>query len=177
MSDDAPKYKDHDFPYQYKTIPDRIMILGNTTDTAASVLYDVKFSVITNKEILPIIIGSSTTNVTAERIVIGLQIDMKEGIRFFSTKEISDKSTVQSIAEYEGENVPYEELEENDIRQSNIDKLGQPHLPYPHTGPSIIYLRNIFHSSTCLEHINDLYPICREAVKSGLASVTVIYSR
>ena len=29
MSDDAPKYMDHDFPLSYKTIPDGIMILSN----------------------------------------------------------------------------------------------------------------------------------------------------
>ena len=33
MTDDAPKYLDHDFPLPYKTIPDGIMILSSNNDT------------------------------------------------------------------------------------------------------------------------------------------------
>ena len=48
------------------------------------------------------------------------------------------------------------------------DKHGREHLRYPHTGPVIIYIRNnVFHENTCLENINDLYPICMEAVRNG----------
>ena len=45
MTDDAPRYKDHDFPLKYKTIPDGIMILGDAlnifpTSTAKSTMSD-----------------------------------------------------------------------------------------------------------------------------------------
>ena len=58
---------------------------------------------------------------------------------------------------------------------SVTDKLGRAHIPYPHTGPPIIYLRNnFFHSNTCLEHINDLLPICKESVNMGKTCFMVI---
>ena len=48
------------------------------------------------------------------------------------------------------------------------NKSGREHIKYRRTGPSIIYLRNnFFHGSTCLEHVNDLFPISKESVKKG----------
>ena len=58
---------------------------------------------------------------------------------------------------------------------SKTDKLGRPHVSYPHTGPAVVYLRNnYFHANTCLEHINDLLPIVDEGVKKGKTCLTVI---
>ena len=38
-----------------------------------------------------------------------------------------------------------------------------------------MYLKNnIFRKSACLDHVNDLFPICKEAVKNGIVSFTVI---
>ena len=60
------------------------------------------------------------------------------------------------------------ELPESDVTSDIQDKHGRRHLKYPHTGPMVVYLRNnIFHNSTCLEHVNDLFPICSKAVKNG----------
>ena len=54
--------------------------------------------------------------------------------------------------------------EENIIQ----DRLGRKHLKYSHSGTLVTFIRNnIFHGSTSLEHINDLYPICVEAVNNG----------
>ena len=66
----------------------------------------------------------------------------------------------------------------HDINHDNgnvIDAPGRSHLEYPQTGPSVVYLRNNFlHSSTCIEHINDLYPICTEATRNGVSSILII---
>ena len=57
-----------------------------------------------------------------------------------------------------------------------MDKHGREHVLYPYTGPSLIYLRNnVFHNNTCLEYIDDLYPICSESLKQG-KSVFVLIS-
>ena len=49
------------------------------------------------------------------------------------------------------------------------DNLDRPSLHYPHTSPSIVYLQNnIFQANTCLDHINDLLGIYKEAVKKVL---------
>lgn len=54
-------------------------------------------------------------------------------------------------------------------------EVGQVHLLYPHTNSSLVHLRNnIFHINTCLHHINYSFLICKEAVKNGIVSFTVI---
>ena len=59
--------------------------------------------------------------------------------------------------------------------KSEKDKHGREHVPYPHTGPSIVYLRNnFFHYNTCLEYVNDLYPMCCESRKRGKTIFIVI---
>ena len=52
------------------------------------------------------------------------------------------------------------------------DESGREHEKYPHTGPSIVYLR--IHGSTCLEHVDDLFPICKESVQKGKTDFFVI---
>ena len=60
-------------------------------------------------------------------------------------------------------------------KESEKDKHRREHVPYPHTGPSIVYLRNnIFHNKTCLKHVSNLYPICCESRKRGKTIFIVI---
>ena len=50
---------------------------------------------------------------------------------------------------------PSEEVEDSiaEILPCSKDEFGREHVIYPHTGPSIVYLRNnFFHENTCLEH-------------------------
>ena len=48
------------------------------------------------------------------------------------------------------------------------DESRREHVKYPYTGPSFVYLgNNFFHGSTCLEHVNDLFPIYKESVQNG----------
>ena len=55
------------------------------------------------------------------------------------------------------------------------DKLGRDHVKFPNTGPSVIYLRNnFFHDVTCLEHVNDLAPLCTEMRKIGKGNMIII---
>ena len=55
------------------------------------------------------------------------------------------------------------------------DTLGRKHLKCAYTGPIVTYIRNnIFHNNICLEHVNDLLPICVESVKNG-KTVLVCY--
>ena len=54
------------------------------------------------------------------------------------------------------------------------DYLYRERIQCPHSGPSLVYLRNnFFHISTCSDHTNDLYPIYCEAVKQKRSSVLV----
>ena len=48
-------------------------------------------------------------------------------------------------------------------------------MPYPHTGPAIVFLRNnFFHGNTCLQHINDIFPVCTQKVKKGKRNLIII---
>ena len=48
-------------------------------------------------------------------------------------------------------------------------------MPYPHTGPAIVCLRNnFFHGNTCLQHINDIFPVCTQKVKKGKRNLIII---
>ena len=145
---------------------------------SVSMLYSITFSIITNTDILPVIIvHHSSKTISSKCIFLGLQIDGPDKMSFFPTIEISDKSSFVSMGEFEG--AQNDETDDtHDINHDNgnvIDVLGRSHLEYPHTGPSVVYLRNNFlHSSTCIEHINDLFPICTEATRNGVSSILVI---
>ena len=63
------------------------------------------------------------------------------------------------------------------MKSRKIDELVREHVLYPHTGPSIVHLRNnVFHNNTCLEHVNDLFPICIESKKKKGKSVFTLIS-
>ena len=91
-------------------------------------------------------------------------IDYPESLKTFRDSEEDD------------DNASSEEVESLlEEHSSKTDKLGRDHLPYHHTGPSIIYLRNnFFHSNICLEHINNLFPICKKSVIRGKTCFMVI---
>ena len=86
--------------------------------------------------------------------IFGIADDGPDKMSFFPTLEISDKSSFVSMGEFEG--AQNDETDDtHDINHDNgnvIDSLGRSHLEYPHTGPSVVYLRNNFlHSSTCID--------------------------
>ena len=83
---------------------------------------------------------------------------------------IKEKSDLITVGEYEERELQQQDKVAHPVEEPSDmqDKYGRGHLKYPHTGPILVYLRNnIFHGSTCLEHVNDLFPICSNAVKDG----------
>ena len=55
------------------------------------------------------------------------------------------------------------------------DKIGRNHNNCPHSGPSVIYLRNnCFYEMTALEHINDFAPLCFDAIENGKRNMIII---
>ena len=72
------------------------------------------------------------------------------------TEPISDEQFLQTFANVESGNT----LTDKDESITMInDESRREHVKYPHTGPSIVYLRNnVFHGSICLEQVNDLFP-------------------
>ena len=54
-------------------------------------------------------------------------------------------------------------------------KLGRNHIKCPHSGSSVIYLRNnLFHEMTALEHIKDLAPLPFDAIENGKGNMIII---
>ena len=83
--------------------------------------------------------------------------DYKESkLHTYKIEPIRDEQFLQVFADVQLGNTLTDEDES--ITMVN-DKSGRKHVKYPHTGPSVVYLRNnFFHGSTCLEHGNDLFP-------------------
>ena len=139
-------------------------------------IYDVKIVLYNSITPAPVVIlmNSATTN------VISLAFCYANGQYVFYNISAVNNSELKTFADYEdednGENARYDENDSVlDANSSKTDNLGRIHVSYPHTGPSIVYLRNnYFHSNTCLEHVNDLLPIIKESVKRGKTCFTMI---
>ena len=76
---------------------------------------------------------------------MGLQIDGLDKMSFFPTIEISDKSSFVSMGEFEGaQNDETDDTHNTNHDNGNvIDTQGRSNLEYPHTGPSVVYLRRV----------------------------------
>ena len=281
MSDDAPKYLDHDFPLPYKTIPDGIMMLSNNTEDdifvdddivlqskvtksntfsdietkedsnenqrehlimslfraayeleeeqycifkclslalskkglnkgteeslkreviehitcrdpslkeecerivysskmldlilwSVAEIYDAKIVLYNSKTLAPAVVAmdSNPTN------TISVAFYYVNGGYIFHNITKANLASLNTFGDEEDKLDQQSDEDELEMTSSKTDKLGRPHVSYPHTGPSIVYLRNnYFHENTCLEHINDLFPILNEVVKKGKTCVTLI---
>ena len=98
---------------------------------------------------------------------------------YSSVQKLSNTKDEITVGEYEvkisvtetedsADNLDTENAYEEDLSSFTPDKYGRKHLKYPHSGTLLTFIRNnLFHGSTCLEHINDLYPVCMNSVKNG----------
>ena len=125
--------------------------------------YDVKFIMHNGAKLPPLSVSFSSY----PTYTVTFTIYYKESKWYTSEIEsISDEQFLQTFADVESGNTLTDEDES--ISMINDDESRREHVKYPHTGPSIVYLRNnFFHGSTCLEHVNDLFPICKESVQKG----------
>ena len=90
--------------------------------------------------------------------------------KFFSVHHVTEPESLTTFEELDQENSNNSISEV--LESSKMDKHGQEHVLYPHTGPSLIYLMcNVFHNNTYLEHINEFYHICSESLKKKALSL------
>ena len=135
--------------------------------SAIANIYDVKFVLYNSVNMSPIILRQSFY--PSYTIVIAVAFENSK-CQFYKITQINDKDYLKTFGdEEEDDDRIAEEL------STKIDKYGREHVPYPHTGPAIVYLRNnFFHGNTCLEHINDLFPVCTQSVKKGKTNLIII---
>ena len=132
--------------------------------------YDVKFVLYNGVYVAPIVISHSFCPVH----VIVFAVKFNDNTCKLCTVTPITKADFLQIFQDEENKVEQENEQELDM-ESEKDKDGGEHVPYLHTGPSIVYLRNnFFQDSTCLEHVNDLYPICCKSRKRGKTIFIVI---
>ena len=132
--------------------------------------YDVKFVLYNGVNLAPIVISHSSCPVH----VVIFAVDFNDNTCKLCTVRPINEVGFLEIFQDEGNKEEQENEQEVNI-ESEKDKHGQEHVPYPHTGPSIVCLRNnFFHDNTCLEHVNDLYPICCESRNRGKTIFIVI---
>ena len=130
-------------------------------------IYDVKFVLYNSVNMSPIILRQSFC--PSYTIVIAVAFENSK-CQFYKITQINDKDYLKTFGdEEEDDDRIDEEL------STKIGKYGREHVPYPHTGQAIVYLRNnFFHGNTCLEHINDLFPVCTQSVKKGKTNLIII---
>ena len=130
-------------------------------------MYYVKFVLYNSLNMSPIILRQSFC--ASYTIVIAVTFESSK-FQFYKITQINDKDYLRTFGdEEEDDDRIDEEL------YTKIDKYGREHVPYPHTGPAIVYLRNnFFHGNTCLEHINDLFPVCTQSVKKEKTNLIII---
>ena len=124
-------------------------------------IFQMKFIIFNNSTLAPIVIGNSVSFNGV--ITIGTLLKNHDELIFFDVSRITDPDSLKTFEEVDASVT----VEQSDQESETInDELDRKHVKYPHTGPSIIYLRNnIFHENTCLEHVNDLFPIFLESIK------------
>ena len=147
----------------------------NSCDTSSSLaeifyamgnIYKVKFVVYNSVKLTPIVLGQSMCPVYS---VVRAANFKDTHLKFHNVVPCEDADAFQTFKDAE------EPLEEISHVSSKACNHGREHVVYPHTGPAIVYLRNnFFHENTCLEHINNLYPICCESLKRGKSNFIVI---
>lgn len=150
-----------------KEIDERELLSSETLDKALSYLglkYQVKFVLYNGIEVKPKVIGQT---LCPKHLIVKAAYFDGSSWCFFHLSKVDDPEHLQTCGGIE--------IMEDTNLDTNQDKSGRDHVNYPHSGPSLVYLRNnFFHGNTCLEHINDLFPICRESVKKGKTIMTLL---
>ena len=132
--------------------------------------YDVKFVLYNGVYVAPIVISHSFCPVHV--VVFAVKFN-DNTCKLCAVTPITKADFLQIFQDKENK-VEQENEQELDM-ESEKDKDGGEHVPYLHTGPSTVYLRNnFFQGNTCLEHVNDLYPICCKSRKRGKRIFIVI---
>ena len=135
--------------------------------------YDVKFVLYNGVNLAPIVINHSSCPV--QIVVFAVEFN-DNACKLCTVTPITDRDFLQICQDEE--NKEEQENEQELDMESEKDKHGREHVLYPHRGPSIVYLRNNFlQDNTCLEHVNDLYPICCESRRRGKTIFIVIASK
>ena len=135
--------------------------------------YDAKIVLYNSITLTPVVVA---TNSNPTNVITFAFNYFDGGYAFHTVKEVGNPKSLKTFGDEEDE-FDRDEESDNEVEKSSskTDKLGRPHVSYPHTGPAVVYLRNnYFHANTCLEHINDLLPIVDEGVKKGKTCLTVI---
>ena len=147
---------------------------------AVSGLYNRTIILYTSLAAMPIFILQSGGSSCLDAEVLPLAYNACLGHEHYTpVQAVTDKNNEITVGQYEESLLQNNEQNDqasdcNETENLNaaeniiLDRLGRKHLKYPHSGTLVTFIRNnIFHGSTSLEHINDLYPICVEAVNNG----------
>ena len=158
---------------------------------AVSSMYDLTIFVYTSLKGVPILIISPRVKCNpVDQSIIYVAFNACPGHEHYSrVTPVTEKSKEVTIGQTDSDNDSEENIamdvdqvntssDEGNVRCEDkddsgsgtyiTDRLGREHLKCAYTGPVLTYIRNnIFHNNTCLEHVNDLLPICVESVKNG----------
>ena len=126
-------------------------------------LFDIKFVIYNNMKLVAIVMGNCISFNCV--ISLGMLFESINEPKTFAIDRIADPEALRTFEELDCHSDDDSVIEEV-LKSTTTDEHRREHLLYPHSGTSLVYLRNnIFHDNTCLEHANDLFPICIESKK------------